>query len=469
MSGQIFISYRREESRWSVRSMYDRLATHFDRKQIFMDVDTLKPGVDFVDAIEKSVGSCDLLIAVIGACWVTVTDEQGRRRLDNSEDFVRREIATALRREIRVIPVLVDGAVMPRQNDLPDDLKPLVRRNALPVSDTRFDDDCQRLVTAIEQVFEVASAERRLREEKEQLEAQARATEAMERLVAARRQKEAQAREQLEQNARSAPLPGLVAPRKRLPWWVWCLGGAVGLTGLALWLIGGLFRPASKPLPIRTPVAINAHTPAPIPVHTPSPVPIATATPLLVHASTPAPIPIPTAAPLPVAMSTPIPSATSTPALFAASTPVPVPAFTSISRPGTFTAAPPAPVDPTTEVSAFIKKFWSHCVSKDPDDWASDFADQSSYCYNPGRLTGRSFIRNDRAQLLERYPLRHYEFSDPAIQMKPGNNGARVTFSFTYKYSGRKPAAGSCRTTLNVERSSGTWVITEYDEQVFRE
>jgi multidrug efflux pump subunit AcrA (membrane-fusion protein) len=110
---------------------------------------------------------------------------------------------------------------MPRQNDLPDDLKPLVRRNALPVSDTRFDDDCQRLVTAIEQVFEVASAERRLREEKEQLEAQARATEAMERLVAARRQREAQAREQLEQNARSAPLPGLVA-RSRGAWRVWC-------------------------------------------------------------------------------------------------------------------------------------------------------------------------------------------------------------------------------------------------------
>jgi hypothetical protein len=92
MSGQIFISHRREDSRWLVEACMTVWPPIFDRKQIFMDVDTLKPGVDFVDAIEKSVGSCDLLIAVIGACWVTVTDEQGRRRLDNSEDFVRREM-----------------------------------------------------------------------------------------------------------------------------------------------------------------------------------------------------------------------------------------------------------------------------------------------------------------------------------------------------------------------------------------
>ena len=160
MSGQIFISYRRGESRWSARSMYDRLAAHFDRKQIFIDVDTLKPGVDFVEAIERSVGSCDVLIAVIGAYWVDAADEQGYRRLDNPEDFVRMEIATALRREIRVIPVLIDGASMPKMAELPDDLKPLVRRNALPLSDTRFDDDCRRLVATIEQVFESTKAER---------------------------------------------------------------------------------------------------------------------------------------------------------------------------------------------------------------------------------------------------------------------------------------------------------------------
>ncbi len=170
MSGQIFISYRREESRWSARSLHDRLAQRFDRKQIFMDVDSVGLGEDFVKTIEETVGSCDVLIAVIGAHWLTSTDAQGGRRLDNPEDFVRTEIATALRRHIRVIPVLVDGASMPQSADLPDDLKPLVRRNALLVGDTHFDDDCRRLMAAIEQVLDKAAAERRESEEKERLE-----------------------------------------------------------------------------------------------------------------------------------------------------------------------------------------------------------------------------------------------------------------------------------------------------------
>ena len=168
MSGQIFISYRREESRWSARSLRDRLIQRFDRSQIFMDVDSVGLGEDFVKTIEETVGSCDVLIAVIGAHWLTSTDGQGDRRLDNPEDFVRMEIATALRRNIRVIPVLVDGASMPRSTDLPDDLKQLVRRNALQVGDTHFDDDCRRLVAAIEQVLEKAAAERREHEPRAQ-------------------------------------------------------------------------------------------------------------------------------------------------------------------------------------------------------------------------------------------------------------------------------------------------------------
>jgi formylglycine-generating enzyme required for sulfatase activity len=168
MSGQIFISYRREESRWSAGRLYDRLCARFDRKQVFMDIDAIALGDDFVKAIEKTVGECDVLIAVIGAHWLTSKDEQSRR-LDNPEDFVRMEIGTALRRDIRVIPVLVDGALMPRLTDLPDDLKALVRRNALRISDTGFEDDCRRLVGAIEQVLEKNAAERREREEKERL------------------------------------------------------------------------------------------------------------------------------------------------------------------------------------------------------------------------------------------------------------------------------------------------------------
>src|ERR1700722_16866591 len=165
MGGQIFISYRREESRWSARSLYDRLSAHFDRKRIFMDIDAIAPGADFFEAIEETVAKCDVLIAVIGTHWLTSKDEQDGRRLDNPDDLLRMEIATALKRAIRVIPVLVDGASMPRSTDLPDDLKALVRRNSLRIGDITFDDDCRRLIVAIEQVLEKNATEQREREE----------------------------------------------------------------------------------------------------------------------------------------------------------------------------------------------------------------------------------------------------------------------------------------------------------------
>jgi hypothetical protein len=171
MSGQIFISYRREESRWSARSLYDRLTARFDQ-QVFMDIDAIALGDDFVREIENRVGDCDVLIAMIGTDWLTSADEQNGRRLDNPEDFVRMEIATALRRDIRVIPVLVDGALMPRSTDLPDDLKALARRNALEISYNRFNPDFDRLVAAVEKALQKAEVERKKHEEKERLENQ---------------------------------------------------------------------------------------------------------------------------------------------------------------------------------------------------------------------------------------------------------------------------------------------------------
>jgi hypothetical protein len=123
MSGQIFISYRRDESRWLARSLYDRLVARFDRNQLFIDIDAIALGEDFVKAIENKVDEYAVLIAVIDAHWITSADGHGGRRLDNPEDFVRMEIATALRRNIRVISVLVDDALMPQSTDLPDDLK----------------------------------------------------------------------------------------------------------------------------------------------------------------------------------------------------------------------------------------------------------------------------------------------------------------------------------------------------------
>jgi hypothetical protein len=197
MSGQIFISYRRDDASSAAGRLYDRLSAQFPQSQIFMDVDNLGAGEDFVEAIEASVSSCEVLVAVIGKGWLVSSDEEGKRRLDNPDDFVRLEITTALKRNIRVIPVLVDDALMPRRTDLPDDLRPLARRNALKVSNERFRFDSGRLIEAINEVLEKAEAEQRQREEKERLateqrqreEAEARQREEKERLEAEQREK----------------------------------------------------------------------------------------------------------------------------------------------------------------------------------------------------------------------------------------------------------------------------------------
>src|SRR3954463_10334202 len=98
----IFLCYRREDSGGHAGRIYDRLTQHFGSRQpIFIDVDSVDPGVDFVDAIQQTVASCDVLIAVIGRNWVTATDDEGRRRLEDPQDFVRLEIEAALERNIR--------------------------------------------------------------------------------------------------------------------------------------------------------------------------------------------------------------------------------------------------------------------------------------------------------------------------------------------------------------------------------
>lgn len=205
MNGNIFINYRRDDSSGSVGRLYDRLVTRFPENQIFIDIDNLAPGVDFVDAIERSLGSCEVLIAVIGRHWLGASDGEGNRRLENPDDFVRLEIGNALKRDIRIIPVLVDGASMPHSRDLPDDLKALARRNAIEVSYTRFRADSERLIIAIERIFEtIREAEQREKEsreaeqrEKEHLEAEGREKESLE---AEQREKERLEAEQREKD-----------------------------------------------------------------------------------------------------------------------------------------------------------------------------------------------------------------------------------------------------------------------------
>lgn len=110
---KVFISYRREDSIAYAGRVCDRLQAHFGKGQVFMDIDTLEPGEDFVEVLERTVSACDVLIAIIGRQWLSAKDEDGKSRLDNPEDFVRLEITAALNRGIRVIPALVGGGSMP--------------------------------------------------------------------------------------------------------------------------------------------------------------------------------------------------------------------------------------------------------------------------------------------------------------------------------------------------------------------
>jgi tetratricopeptide (TPR) repeat protein len=148
---KIFISYRRDDSAAHAGRLFDRLENHFGQGQVFMDVDNIKPGLDFIQVVEQAVGVCDGLIAVIGREWLSASDPAGTgaRRIDDPADLVRLEIASALEREIAVIPVLVQGARMPRRADLPENLKGLANRNALEVSDGRFRTDITPLIEAL--------------------------------------------------------------------------------------------------------------------------------------------------------------------------------------------------------------------------------------------------------------------------------------------------------------------------------
>jgi WD40 repeat protein len=157
-SGGVFISYRRQETSGLAGRLSDRLAARFGDDQVFMDVDTIALGVDFAEVITQAVSTCEVLLAVIGPRWLTATGEDGRRRLDDPDDIVRLEITAALDRDIRVIPILVEGAQMPRRQDLPEALAGLARRNALSVRHESFRVDADRLLTAIEPILRPPAA-----------------------------------------------------------------------------------------------------------------------------------------------------------------------------------------------------------------------------------------------------------------------------------------------------------------------
>jgi hypothetical protein len=149
----IFISYRRDDAAGYAGRLYDRLAAHFGTDRVFMDVQGIEPGVDFVEAIERALRSCEILIVLMGKNWLA-SDSSGRRRLDDPTDFVRLETVAALNRGIRVVPVLVEGTAMPRADQLPADLLPLVRRQAVELSHKQWDATSAELVRTLEKILD---------------------------------------------------------------------------------------------------------------------------------------------------------------------------------------------------------------------------------------------------------------------------------------------------------------------------
>jgi TIR domain len=149
---RIFINYRRGDTSQNASRLYEWLSERYGEEQVFMDVDAIEPGLDWAEAIDKAVASSDLILAVIGDDWLA----ELKRRIDDENDFVRHELAAALARDVRIIPILVEGAKMPSSTDLPPSLVSLTRRQAFEVRDERFRFDKQELLKRVDRALGIA-------------------------------------------------------------------------------------------------------------------------------------------------------------------------------------------------------------------------------------------------------------------------------------------------------------------------
>jgi len=152
-SGRVFISYRRTDTAPFASRLYDYLAESFGVDQVFMDVDSIRPGVDFVGAIEQAVTSCEVLLVLIGSHWLDATDQEGRRRIEDPHDLIRLEIETALHNQIHVVPVLADGSRLPRPHDLPIEIQDVARRQAFELGNQHFRLDASTLISYLDNVL----------------------------------------------------------------------------------------------------------------------------------------------------------------------------------------------------------------------------------------------------------------------------------------------------------------------------
>jgi hypothetical protein len=160
MNPRVFVSYRREDSAAYAGRIEERLRRALGRNRLFMDVDNVPLGVNFAKLLQDELARCDALLVVIGRNWLSARGDDGRRRLDKPDDIVRVEIATALRRNIRVIPVLLDGAAVPKADELPEELKELALSNALDLRHASFDNDISRLIRSLKAPHQVANLTR---------------------------------------------------------------------------------------------------------------------------------------------------------------------------------------------------------------------------------------------------------------------------------------------------------------------
>ncbi len=155
---RIFISYRRSDSAGYAGRLYDYLKNYFGEDSLFFDVDTIKPGVDFEQKIKTELDNSGVVLVLIGDQWPGVKDANGKKRLDDPHDFVRIEVETALNKDVAVIPVLLQGVPMPSENDLPEKLSDLSRRNAIKLSDENWYSDLGMLTTILKNVLGISGS-----------------------------------------------------------------------------------------------------------------------------------------------------------------------------------------------------------------------------------------------------------------------------------------------------------------------
>lgn len=167
---RVFISYRRDDSAGYAGRLLDRLAGEFGKDSLFMDVSAIPLGMNFVKVLREEVSKCHVLLAVIGPKWLAIADLQGRRRLDNENDFVRVEIGAALARDIPVIPILLDSASIPSADQLPPELLELPQRHGLHLRHDAFEADISRLIQGLRDIEQDLEYEQLPENERKQVE-----------------------------------------------------------------------------------------------------------------------------------------------------------------------------------------------------------------------------------------------------------------------------------------------------------